>query len=61
MATMIAAMASNEPALALTRSLFPPLADQPIFGSIGDSAPDTWVRRLMPNASKRTRPARSSR
>ena len=32
---------SIEPALALTRGVFPPPPDQPIFGSIGDSAPDT--------------------
>ena len=44
---------SIEPALALTRGLFPPPADQPIFGSIGDSAPDTWGRRLMQRAERR--------
>ena len=44
---------SIEPALALTRGVFPPPADQPIFGSIGDSAPDTWGRRLMQRAERR--------
>jgi serine/threonine-protein kinase HipA len=33
---------SLEPALALTRGAFAPPAGLPIFGSIGDSAPDTW-------------------
>ena len=41
---------SIEPALALTRGLFPPPADQSMFGSIGDSAPDAWGRRLMQRA-----------
>ncbi|MGF6720853.1 serine/threonine-protein kinase HipA [Paraburkholderia sp. GAS41] len=44
---------SIEPALALTRGVFPPLPDQSIFGSIGDSAPDTWGRRLMQRAERR--------
>jgi serine/threonine-protein kinase HipA len=44
---------SIEPALALTRGVFPPPPDQPIFGSIGDSAPDTWGRRLMQRAERR--------
>jgi serine/threonine-protein kinase HipA len=44
---------SIEPALALTRGTFAPLAGQPIFGSIGDSAPDTWGRRLMQRAERR--------
>ncbi|MGG1943317.1 HipA N-terminal domain-containing protein [Trinickia sp. NRRL B-1857] len=44
---------SIEPALALTRGLFPPPADQPILGSIGDSAPDSWGRRLMQRAERR--------
>jgi serine/threonine-protein kinase HipA len=42
-----------EPALALTRGVFPPPRGQPIFGSIGDSAPDTWGRRLMQRAERR--------
>ena len=44
---------SIEPALALTRGIFPPSLDQPIFGSIGDSVPDTWGRRLMQRAERR--------
>ena len=38
---------SLEPALALTRGAFAPPAGMTSFGSIGDSAPDTWGRRLM--------------
>ena len=38
---------SIEPALALTRGIFAPPVSQAIFGSIGDSAPDAWGRRLM--------------
>jgi serine/threonine-protein kinase HipA len=45
---------SIEPALALTRGMFPPPSDLSIFGSIGDSAPDTWGRRLMQRAERRT-------
>lgn len=44
---------SIEPALALTRGVYPPAQGQPIFGSIGDSAPDTWGRRLMQRAERR--------
>lgn len=44
---------SVEPALALTRGTFPPLQGQSIFGSIGDSAPDTWGRRLMQRSERR--------
>lgn len=44
---------SIEPALALTRGVFPPPAGKSIFGSIGDSAPDTWGRRLMQRAERR--------
>lgn len=44
---------SLEPALALTRGAFAPPAGQSIFGSIGDSAPDTWGRRLMQRAERR--------
>ena len=43
---------SIEPALTLTRGVFPPPADRPIFGSIGDSAPHTWGRRLMQRAER---------
>jgi serine/threonine-protein kinase HipA len=44
---------SIEPALALTRGGFAPPQDQAIFGSLGDSAPDTWGRRLMQRAERR--------
>ena len=44
---------SIEPALTLTAGAFPPQAGQPTFGSIGDSAPDTWGRRLMQRAERR--------
>ncbi len=44
---------SLEPALALTRGAFAPAAGLAIFGSIGDSAPDTWGRRLMQRAARR--------
>jgi serine/threonine-protein kinase HipA len=30
-----------------------PAKGQPIFGSIGDSAPDSWGRRLMQRAERR--------
>lgn len=44
---------SIEPALSLTPGTFPPQAGQSVFGSIGDSAPDTWGRRLMLRAERR--------
>ena len=44
---------SIAPALTLTRGSFAPPAGQAIFGSIGDSAPDTWGRRLMQRAERR--------
>jgi len=44
---------SIEPALALTRGTFAPPPARPIFGSIGDSAPDAWGRRLMQRAERR--------
>jgi serine/threonine-protein kinase HipA len=44
---------SLEPALALTRGAFAPPAGLATFGSIGDSAPDTWGRRLMQRAERR--------
>jgi serine/threonine-protein kinase HipA len=44
---------SIEPALTLTPGGFAPPAGQAIFGSIGDSAPDTWGRRLMQRAERR--------
>jgi serine/threonine-protein kinase HipA len=44
---------SLEPALTLNRGAFAPAGETPIFGSIGDSAPDTWGRRLMQRAERR--------
>ncbi|KQX52481.1 MULTISPECIES: type II toxin-antitoxin system HipA family toxin [unclassified Ensifer] len=44
---------SLEPALALTRGAFAPPAGLTTFGSIGDSAPDTWGRRLMQRSERR--------
>ena len=44
---------SIEPALTLTRGVFPTSRNQAIFGSIGDSAPDTWGRRLMQRSERR--------
>lgn len=44
---------SLEPALSLGRGAFVPADGLPIFGSIGDSAPDTWGRRLMQRAERR--------
>lgn len=43
---------SLEPALNLTRGAFAPPAGLSTFGSIGDSAPDTWGRRLMQRAER---------
>jgi serine/threonine-protein kinase HipA len=42
-----------QPALTLTRGTFAPPAGLATFGSIGDSAPDTWGRRLMQRAERR--------
>ena len=42
-----------EPALPLTRGSFPPARNQAIFGSLGDSAPDTWGRQLMQRGERR--------
>jgi serine/threonine-protein kinase HipA len=44
---------SLEPALSLTPGAFHPSQDRAIFGSIGDSAPDTWGRQLMQRAERR--------
>ena len=44
---------SLEPSLKVGDGLFHPGADREIFGSIGDSAPDTWGRRLMQRAERR--------
>ena len=48
-----AARFSLEPALMLNRGAFTPPAGHQMFGSIGDSAPDTWGRRLMQRAERR--------
>lgn len=45
---------SLEPGLALTRGPFPSPPGQALFGSLGDSAPDTWGRRLMQRAERRS-------
>jgi serine/threonine-protein kinase HipA len=44
---------SLEPALALTRGTFAPRPGLATFGSIGDSAPDRWGRRLMQRSERR--------
>lgn len=44
---------SLEPALAVGPGPFVPTSGQNFFGSIGDSAPDTWGRRLMQRAERR--------
>ena len=44
---------SLEPALKVGKGLFHPNSGREIFGSIGDSAPDTWGRRLMQRAERR--------
>lgn len=44
---------SLEPAMAVGPGPFVPAAGQSFFGSIGDSAPDTWGRRLMQRAERR--------
>lgn len=42
-----------EPALPLTRGSFAPPAGHVMHGALGDSAPDTWGRRLMQRAERR--------
>jgi serine/threonine-protein kinase HipA len=44
---------SLEPAFTLHRGAFVPAAGQTMFGSVGDSAPDTWGRRPMQRAERR--------
>ncbi|MEB3288012.1 MAG: HipA domain-containing protein [Vampirovibrionales bacterium] len=44
---------SLEPMLTLNRGAFSPMPGMSLFGSIGDSAPDTWGRRLMQRAERR--------
>ena len=48
-----AARFALEPGLPLTRGGFQPPAGQAMHGSLGDSAPDTWGRRLMQRAERR--------
>lgn len=43
---------SLEPALALGRGSFHASPDQPLFGAIGDSAPDRWGQALMRRAER---------
>lgn len=44
---------SLEPSLAVGEGTFHPDGGREMFGSIGDSAPDTWGRRLMQRAERR--------
>lgn len=44
---------SLEPGLGVGKGLFHPGEGRDMFGSIGDSAPDTWGRRLMQRAERR--------
>ena len=44
---------SLEPALQVGQGRFYPRQGKEIFGSLGDSAPDTWGRRLMQRAERR--------
>jgi len=45
---------SIDPGLRLGRGVFAPNQRQAIFGALGDSAPDTWGRRLMQRAERRS-------
>lgn len=42
-----------EPALPLGRGAYAPEAGRALFGALGDSAPDTWGRRIMQRAERR--------
>lgn len=44
---------SLEPALSLNPGPFHTAADRPMFGAIGDSAPDRWGRALMRRMERR--------
>ena len=44
---------SLEPALLLTEGVYTPPIGREMFASIGDSAPDTWGRRLMQKRERR--------
>lgn len=48
-----AAHFSLEPALSLDQGAFAPPTGKSMFGSIGDSAPDTWGRQLMQRRERR--------
>ena len=50
---------SLEPGLAVGKGMFHPGQGRELFGSIGDSAPDTWGRRLMQRAERRSAKAES--
>ena len=52
---------SLEPALATGNGVFHPGAGREMFGSIGDSAPDTWGRQLMQRAERRRASAEGRR
>ena len=52
---------SLEPALATGSGIFHPGAGREMFGSIGDSAPDTWGRQLMQRAERRQAAAEGRR
>lgn len=49
---------SLEPGLGVGKGVFHPGAGREMFGSIGDSAPDTWGRRLMQRAERRAAQAK---
>ncbi|MEI8396787.1 MAG: type II toxin-antitoxin system HipA family toxin [Rhodospirillaceae bacterium] len=44
---------SLEPALMVSKGIFTPPVGREMFSSIGDSAPDTWGRRLMQKRERR--------
>lgn len=52
---------SLEPALQLGPGPFHTAGDMPMFGAIGDSAPDRWGRILMRRIERRRAPSRERR
>jgi serine/threonine-protein kinase HipA len=44
---------SVDPSLRVGRGVFVPPAGRDMFGTLGDSAPDQWGRRLMRRAERR--------
>src|SRR5215472_653907 len=52
---------SLEPALKLGPGPFHTPSDKPLFGAIGDSAPDRWGRVLMRRAEHRAKDGRRER